>query len=113
MFITHSIVSTAACVYFDKDNDFLAFEQILAEGAERFSMCICGYCIMGNHWHLLLWLHEDGNLSELERIEMSVKRSATFGKTDWTERTAGRLKLQSTLRPKKGTGQIQAFDSES
>jgi putative transposase len=52
---------------FRKDDDFLAFEQILSEGAERFSMRICGYCIMGNHWHLLLWPHEDGDLSEFMR----------------------------------------------
>ena len=52
---------------FRKEDDFLAFEQIMAEGAERFSMRICGYCIMGNHWHLLLWPREDGDLSEFMR----------------------------------------------
>ena len=52
---------------FRKDDDFLAFEQILADGAERFSMRICGYCIMGNHWHLLLWPREDGDLSQFMR----------------------------------------------
>ena len=52
---------------FRKDGDFLAFEQILAEGVERFDMRICGYCIMGNHWHLLLWPHQDGDLSAFMR----------------------------------------------
>ena len=52
---------------FRKDSDFLAFEQILAEGIERFDMRICGYCIMGNHWHLLLWPHQDGDLSAFMR----------------------------------------------
>ncbi len=37
---------------FKKASDFLAFERILAEGAERFDMRVCGYCVMGNHWHL-------------------------------------------------------------
>ena len=199
---------------FRKDGDFLAFEQMLAEGAERFSMRICGYCIMGNHWHLLLWPREDGDLSqfmrwislthtqryhashgttgmghlyqgrfksfpvqddshyltvlryieanplrarivkdaeewpwssfavrqgydcpfelsggpvdlpsnwagllhaeltetEREHIEKSVKRGAPFGRADWTQTTAVRLKLQSTLRPrgrpKKSTGHL-------
>jgi len=189
---------------FRKDDDFLAFEQIMAEGVERFSMRICGYCIMGNHWHLLLWPREDGDLSdfmrwislthtqryhashgtvgighlyqgrfksfpvqddshyltvlryiesnplraslveraddwlwssfavragydcpfelsdgpvespsnwaailrkefsrtELDRIENSVKRGAPFGQANWIERTAARLQLQSTLRPR-------------
>ena len=49
---------------FRKDGDFLVFEQILAEGIEMFRMRICGYCIMGNHWHLLLWPREDGELSD-------------------------------------------------
>ena len=52
---------------FRKDGDFLAFEQILAEGMERYSMRLCGYCIMGNHWHLLLWPIDDGDLSEFMR----------------------------------------------
>jgi putative transposase len=199
---------------FRKDDDFLGFEQVMSEGAERFSMRICGYCIMGNHWHLLLWPREDGDLSEfmrwislthtqryhashgtvgighlyqgrfksfpvqddshyltvlryietnplraslvtdagdwpwsslavrqgydcpfvlsdgpvelpsnwagllhkdfteseLDRIEKSVKRGAPFGQINWTERTASRLKLQSTLRPRgrprKSTGHL-------
>jgi putative transposase len=52
---------------FRKDTDFMAFEQILAEGVTRLSVRICGYCIMGNHWHLLLWPYEDGDLSDFMR----------------------------------------------
>jgi putative transposase len=52
---------------FKKHGDFLAFEQILAEAIERFSMRICGYCIMSNHWHLLLWPEQDGQLSDFMR----------------------------------------------
>lgn len=52
---------------FRKDRDFLAFEQILADGAEQLKMRICGYCIMGNHWHLLLWPQRDGDLSAFMR----------------------------------------------
>jgi putative transposase len=48
---------------FKKQADFAAFEQIIAEGLERFDMRLCGYCIMGNHWHLILWPHNDGDLS--------------------------------------------------
>jgi putative transposase len=43
--------------------DFAAFEQILAEGIERFKMRLCGYCLMSNHWHLVLWPRADGDLS--------------------------------------------------
>ncbi len=49
---------------FKTPGDFLAFETILGEGQARTGMRICGYCIMGNHWHLLLWPENDGDLSE-------------------------------------------------
>jgi putative transposase len=52
---------------FRKEDDFLAFEKILAEGIERFSMRICGWCIMSNHWHLLLWPKHEGDLSDFMR----------------------------------------------
>jgi putative transposase len=49
---------------FKKSGDFLAFERVLAQGLARIPMRLCGYCIMGNHWHLLLWPREDGEMSE-------------------------------------------------
>lgn len=52
---------------FKKEADFAAFEQILSEGIERFAMRVCGYCLMGNHWHLLLWPRRDGDLSAFMR----------------------------------------------
>jgi putative transposase len=52
---------------FRKPGDFLAFETILAEGIERFAMRICGYCIMSNHWHLVLWPRGDGDLPAFMR----------------------------------------------
>ena len=52
---------------FRKRGDFAAFEEILAQGLERVDMRICGYCIMSNHWHLLLWPREDGDLSDYMR----------------------------------------------
>jgi len=52
---------------FRKDDDFLAFEQILAEGIMRYSVRLCGYCIMSNHWHLLLWPVNGGDLSAFMR----------------------------------------------
>lgn len=52
---------------FRKENDFLAFEKILADGSTLFSMRLCGYCIMSNHWHLLLWPQGDGDLSNFMR----------------------------------------------
>ena len=48
---------------FKKPSDFQAFENILAQGQKLFDMRICSYCIMSNHWHLVLWPKNDGDLS--------------------------------------------------
>jgi putative transposase len=48
---------------FQGPSDFRVFENILAEGLEKIPMRLTAYCIMSNHWHLLLWPHNDGNLS--------------------------------------------------
>jgi len=52
---------------FKKDADFNAFENILSQGQKIFAMRICSYCIMSNHWHLVLWPRNDGDLSSFMR----------------------------------------------
>ena len=39
---------------FDKPADYMAFEKILNEAHERTGIRIAAYCLMPNHWHLLL-----------------------------------------------------------
>jgi putative transposase len=48
---------------FEKDGDYEAFEQILAEAVERTETRLLAYCILHNHWHLVVWPREDGELS--------------------------------------------------
>jgi len=43
--------------------DYTAFEKILTEGLDKIPMRLTGYCLMPNHWHLLLWPYNDGDLS--------------------------------------------------
>jgi putative transposase len=50
---------------FHKAEDYDAFLRILAEGIERISSRLLGLCLMPNHWHLVLWPHNDGELSRL------------------------------------------------
>jgi putative transposase len=49
---------------FSKDGDFASFVSLLEEGRERFDMRICGYCLMHNHWHLVLWPKRGEQLSK-------------------------------------------------
>ncbi|MGH9782904.1 MAG: transposase [Terriglobia bacterium] len=48
----------------EKPADYSAFEKILQAAYERLRIRIVAYCLMPNHWHLLLWPREDGELSE-------------------------------------------------
>ena len=48
---------------FHKDEDFVAFVRLMQEAHEKVPMRLVGYCLMTNHFHLLLWPHEDGDLS--------------------------------------------------
>lgn len=56
--------ANARLTIFDKPEDFKAFEGILAEARERFEMRICAYSVLSNHWHLVLWPKNDGDLSK-------------------------------------------------
>lgn len=52
---------------FEKPADYAAFEKILAEAHTATRLRIMAYCLMPNHWHLLLWPRRDGELSEVLR----------------------------------------------
>jgi putative transposase len=48
---------------FKKPEDYDAFERVLEEAVERTEMRLLAYCVMPNHWHLVVWPREDGELS--------------------------------------------------
>jgi len=50
---------------FHKDADFCAFEKVLAEGLERYPVDLLTYCLMGNHWHLVVVPRTDAALGRL------------------------------------------------
>lgn len=48
---------------FLKPADFDAFEGILERTLKTRPMRIVAYCLLPNHWHMLLWPKDDGDLS--------------------------------------------------
>ena len=48
---------------FEKADDYLALERIIDETLRARPMRICGYCLMPNHWHSVLWPEHDDDLS--------------------------------------------------
>jgi putative transposase len=59
--------ANARLAIFTKDGDFEAFERVLAEAMARHDMRLLAYCIMRNHFHLVLWPKADGDLSRFMR----------------------------------------------
>jgi putative transposase len=52
-------------VIFHKDGDYEAFERILGETLDHVpGVRLLSYCLMPNHWHLVLWPRKDGELSD-------------------------------------------------
>jgi putative transposase len=52
---------------FHKPSDYEAFVEAMAQGCERVPVDLLGYCLMPNHFHLLLRPHHDGDLGRWMR----------------------------------------------
>jgi len=53
---------------FHKDRDYEAFETILEAATQRGpGVRVLGWCLMPNHWHLVLWPRKDGDLTAFMR----------------------------------------------
>jgi len=52
---------------FDKWGDYEAFEKVLRQAGDFVPMRLLAYCLMPNHWHLVLWPRRDDDLSEYLR----------------------------------------------
>ena len=48
---------------FHQDDDFAAFVELMNEAHEKVPMRLVGYCLMPNHFQLILLPHDDGDLS--------------------------------------------------
>lgn len=59
---------------FSKPEDYAAFERVIEETLECRPMRICGYCLMPNHWHFVLW----------PESERGVFSTTTCASTSWS-----------------------------
>lgn len=49
---------------FDNNDDYQQFEETLEEAVEKYEMRLLAYSIMPNHWHLVLYPKQDGDLQK-------------------------------------------------
>jgi putative transposase len=61
---------------FESAGDYEGFIDSIAETLRIRRMRICGYCAMPNHWHMVLWPEQDGDLSAFVQhlTNLHVKR---------------------------------------
>jgi putative transposase len=52
---------------FEKPEDYAAFERIFALALEKHPLRVLAYCLMPNHWHLVLWPRRDAELTAFVR----------------------------------------------
>jgi len=48
---------------FEDEGDYTAFEEVMGGAYARTPVRIVAYCLMPNHWHLVVWPRRDGELS--------------------------------------------------
>ena len=56
--------SVARIKLFRGEKDYLSLMATLSQAQQRFPVDLLSYCVMPNHWHLVLRPREDGQLSE-------------------------------------------------
>jgi putative transposase len=54
----------ARATLFHKEGDYAAFERVLRQAKEEVPTRLLAYCLMPNHFHLVLWPTQDGELSD-------------------------------------------------
>ena len=61
--------SNACAAIFLKEDNFAAFERVMEEAFQRIPLRILGYCVMPNHWHMVVWPRDgrDQEVSEFLR----------------------------------------------
>jgi len=68
---------------FVENVDYDAFEKLMTDTIEQSFMRVLGYCLMPNHWHLVLWPVHDGDLGRfIQRLTTThVRRWHLFRQT--------------------------------
>jgi putative transposase len=67
--LVYHVINRAAgrITLFRNDDDFTAFERILAQAHDRHPIDLFAYCLMPNHWHFLVCPEHDHDLTRFFR----------------------------------------------
>ena len=59
--------ANARAPLFNNEADNRRFTELLTEERQRCGMRLLAWCLMPNHWHLVLWWRADGDLGRFVR----------------------------------------------
>jgi putative transposase len=59
--------AVARLALFEKTGDYEAFLRVMEEAWEKFPIRVLSYCLMPNHWHMVLWPRHDDELTRFAR----------------------------------------------
>ena len=80
---------------FAKKQDYALFESILEEAIERIDTRLLAYSVMPNHWHLVVYPREDGDLAKFMNwltLTHTQRFHAEHGTTGYGHLYQGRYK---------------------
>jgi REP-associated tyrosine transposase len=78
--------ATGRRTIFETEHDYDAFVSVVDEARQQVPMRILSFCVMPNHWHLILWPETDDALSEyMHRLSVThAQRWHAFHETAGT-----------------------------
>ncbi len=80
---------------FQKQGDFEAMQRIMLEASQRHPLRILAYCLMGNHWHFVVWPSAEGQMSRFFRwltLTHAVRWRVAHKTVGWGHLYRGRFK---------------------
>ena len=87
--------AVARLALFEKEGDYEACERVLTEALNEHPTRLLAYCLMPNHWHLVVWPRQDGELTEFLRWlthTHAMRWHAHFGTSGTGHLDQGRFK---------------------
>ncbi len=87
--------ANARALIFKNKDDYELFENILEQAVEKYDMRLLSYCLMPNHFHLVLYPRKDGDLSKFMNwltLTHTQRRHVLMGTTGEGHLYQGRYK---------------------
>jgi putative transposase len=76
---------------FAKEDDYAAFERVMAHALREVPIDLLAYCLMPNHWHLIVRPVQDGQLARfMQRLTMTHARRWQQGQAVRPKEVAGK-----------------------